>query len=438
MKRIVSLLSCLIILILPVCALASGLTPDGALEIDPAHVYPGMEKSYSEGYLPTVSEGKVTIVLPLIGSVRGGRIRVVPDIPQGGPFETGNYIFDAEQKTYSVKDASGKTENVKAYLVTLELPISGGQSGTHQVGFAVSYNDANNMPMQQYFSVTVALGSEDAGAFLRIAEAAITPDMPSGDTEITVKAVISNSGALNARNVTVRAVSEDGELTLTSDLNGVFIERIPAGESEEAEFTFRVSGRATDGEHIILIEAVSDSVSCEGRFRVNVRQPVELAFEPGGMPDTVASGSSVTQLITIYNPSCGTAYNVHVKLDMDGVICASAYFDKILPGDQAEKELKMMITELRGVNRYGETSGVFTVTYEDSNGAEEKLTQQLKTRIEPADELSESEKAAQESEQMKRNTLSKWWISVLAAVAIIAILCSVIVVGKLRRLAEIK
>ncbi|MBO6061126.1 MAG: hypothetical protein J6P98_03310 [Clostridia bacterium] len=90
MKRIVSLLSCLIILILPVCALASGLTPDGALEIDPAHVYPGMEKSYSEGYLPTVSEGKVTIVLPLIGSVRGGRIRVVPDIPQGGPFETGN------------------------------------------------------------------------------------------------------------------------------------------------------------------------------------------------------------------------------------------------------------------------------------------------------------------------------------------------------------
>ena len=171
---------------------------------------------------------------------------------------------------------------------------------------------------------------------------------------------------------------------------------------------------------------------------MNVRQPVELAFEPGGMPDAVASGSSVTQLITIYNPSCGTAYNVHVKLDMDGVICASAYFDKIMPSEQAEKELKMMITELRGVNRYGETTGVFTVTYEDSNGAEEKLTQQLKTHIDRANELSESEKASQEAERMKRNTLSKWWISVLAAVAVIAILCSVIVVGKLRRLAEIK
>lgn len=438
MKRIVSLLICIIILILPVCALASGLNPDGALEIDSTHIYPGMEKSYSEGYLPTVSEGKVNIVLPLIGSVRGGRIRVVPEIPQDGPFASGNYIFDVEQKTYSVTNTSGKTENVKAFLITLELPVTGGQSGTYDAGFAVSYNDVNNTPMQQLFAITVMLGSEDAGAFLRIAEATITPDLPSGDTEITVSARIANSGAAEARNITVRASSEDSELMLTSDLNGVFIERIPAGESAKAEFTFRVSGRATDGEHLILINVDSESASCEGRFRVNVRQPVELAFEPGGMPDTVASGSSVTQIITIYNFSCGTAYNVHVKLDMDGVICASAYFDKVLPGNQAEKELKMMITELRGVNRYGETSGLFTVTYEDSNGTEKKIIQTLKTRIDPADELSESEKAAQEAEQMKRNTLSKWWISVLVAVASIAILCSVIVVGKLVRLTKIK
>lgn len=432
------MLICIIILILPVCAFASGLMPDGALEIDPTHVYPGMEKSYSEGYIPDVSDGAVKIALPLIGSVRGGKIRVVPELPQGGPFAAGNYIFDVEQKTYSVMNASGKTENVKAYLVMLELPVMGGQGGTYEIGFNVSYRTADNIPAEQRFAVAVSLGSEDAGAFLRVAEASITPDLPSGDTEITVRARIANTGAVDAASITVRASSEDGELTLTSDLNGVFIERIPAGESAETEFTFRVSNRASDGEHLILINADSESASCDGRFRVNVRQPVELAFEPSGMPDTVTSGSSVTQLITIYNPSCGTAYNVHIGLEMEGVICASAYFDKILPGDQAEKELKMMITELRGANRYGETSGVFTVTYEDSSGAEKKITQTLKARINPSDELSESEKAAQEAEQMKRNTLSKWWISVLAAVAVIAILCSVIIAGKLARLAKMK
>lgn len=432
MKKILSLLICFLILSMPICGLAFELNPDGALGIDPEHIYPGMEKSYSEGYVPAVSEGAARIVLPLIGSAKGGKIRVVPEIPQGGPFVSGNYLFDVEQKTYSVKTAASKTENVKAYLVTLDLPITGGSGGTYEVGFNVSYRTADNAPAEQHFAIAVTLGSEDTGAFLRIAETSITPMEPSGDTEITVTANIANTGTVTAENIAVHASSEDGELVLTSDLNGVFIESIPADESAVAEFTFRVSNRASDGEHLILIEVVSDSVSCEGRFRVNVRQPVELAFEFGEMPDSVNSGSSVTQLVTVYNPSCGTAYNVHVKLDMEGVICAAPYFDKILPGDQVDKELNMIITELRGKNRYGETTGVFTVTYEDANGTEKQITQTLKTNINQADVLTESEKAAREAEQMKQNTLSKWWISVLSVIAIIAILCSLIIVGKLR------
>lgn len=438
MKRLLSLLICFIILILPVSGMASGLVPAGALSIDPAHVYPGMEKSYSQGYLPTVSDGYLKLVLPLVGSVSGGKIRVVPHIPQGGPFAQGNYIFDVARKTYSVMNTEGKVENVKAYLVALDLPIIGVQAGTYEIGFDVSYQTADNMPQEQHFALTVTLGSGDESAFLRVANAMITPEAPSGDTEITVTARIANSGTTEARNITVRAASEDGELTLTSDLNGAFIESIPAGESVEAEFTFRISNRAADGEHIITVEAVSEFASCDGRFRVNVRQPVELAFEPSGMPDKVDAGSTVPQLLTVFNPSCGTAYNVQVKLDMDGVICTAAYFDKILPGEQVEKELKMLITELRGINRFGETTGTFTMTYEDANGASKQITQKLTTNIIQSESLTESEKAAREAEQMKQNTLSKWWISVLAAVAVIAILCSCIITGKLARQIKMK
>ena len=428
----------MLILMLPVCVFASGLNPSGSLAIDPEHIYPGMDKSYSEGYLPAVSDGKIGIVLPLVGSVRGGKIRVVPEIPQGGPFASGNYIFDVYEETYSVLNADGNAEDVKAYLVTLELPVTGGQPGTYTVGFGISYTGSYNMEMEQFFAVTVTLGSADAGAFLRIAEAEITPSEPSGDTEITVKALITNTGAADARNVTVRASSEDGELVLTSDLNGVFIESVQRGGSAEAVFTFRVSERASDGEHLISIEVDSSAASCEGRFRVNVRQPVELAFEPGGMPDTVDSGSSVSQPITVFNPSCGTAYNVQIRLDMDGVICAATYIDRILPGEQVEKELKMLITELRGINRYGETNGTFTVTYEDSSGIQRQITRNLKTRISESETLTDSEKAALEKEEMQRNTLSKWWISTLAAVSVISILASVLIVSRLARVMKIK
>ena len=438
MKRLLSFLICFIILILPASGMASGLVPAGALSIDPAHIYPGMEKSYSQGYLPTVSDGYLKLVLPLVGSVSGGKIRVVPHIPQGGPFAQGNYIFDVARKTYSVMNTEGKVENVKAYLVALDLPVVRDQTGSFEIGFDVSYQTADNMPQEQHFALTVTLGSGDGSAFLRIADATTTPEAPSGDTEITVTARIANSGTTEARNITVRAASEDGELTLTSDLNGAFIESIPAGESAVAEFTFRISNRAADGEHIITVEAVSESASCSGRFRVNVRQPVELGFEPSGLPDKVDAGSTVPQLLTVFNPSCGTAYNVQVKLDMDGVICTSAYFDKILPGEQVEKELKMLITELRGINRFGETTGTFTMTYEDANGASKQITQKLTTNIIQSESLTESEKAAREAEQMKQNTLSKWWISVLAAVAVIAILCSCIITGKLARQIKMK
>lgn len=98
----------------------------------------------------------------------------------------------------------------------------------------------------------------------------------------------------------------------------------------------------------------------------------------------------------------------------------------------------MLISELRGINPYGETSGTFTVNYEDSNGIEKQITQTLETRIIRSEDLTENEKAAREEEQFKRNALSAWWISVLATAAVIAILCSVIVADRLGRLAKIK
>ena len=87
---------------------------------------------------------------------------------------------------------------------------------------------------------------------------------------------------------------------------------------------------------------------------------------------------------------------------------------------------------------YGPTQGEVVLTYEDEDGA-------VKTSIIPVScTITEPETTTDEDgeriaqEQKKQQTLSKWWISVLAAVAVIAILCSFIVVGKLARLAKMK
>ena len=76
------------------------------LSIDTATVYEGMQTSYGQGYLPTVAEGKATILLPLLGNTLGQRIRVTPELTAGGPYVLGNYQFDLNKSTVTAVDGS--------------------------------------------------------------------------------------------------------------------------------------------------------------------------------------------------------------------------------------------------------------------------------------------------------------------------------------------
>lgn len=446
MRKLFALILCAVMLILPVAALASGLSSAGELAVDTGHIYPGMEKSYAQGYVPAVEDGAVKIVLPLRGSVRGGVIAVEPEIPREGPFIPGNWLFEVRVKTHSVVNMSGKTEKVNAYLVTLDLPLSGSDhTGTYDVGFNVAYRTAEDIPMEQRFSVAVALGGESgtgSAPFLRITGADITPDTVGGDEEIKLKATIENTGSA-ARNITVRAEPEDEDIVLTSDLNGEFIERLAAGETAGVELTFHSRLHAKGGEHRVRVTAVYEgaggqSFNTEAVFRFAVEQQAEIRLDEPTLPDSVESGSSFTLPVGVYNPSDASAYNIRAKLSVEGLICGSALFEKLAPGEQAEKTLNVIVTEIGGGKKYGRTEGKFEVTYEDENGAEHKLSVPVDCSITEPQGVTPAEEAKMAEEQMRQNTLSKWWISILAAVAVIAILCSIIVVGKLARQAKIK
>ena len=78
------------------------LTLPTALEIDTENIYRGMDKAYKDGYIPTVKDGKVYVVLPLIPSseVYGDKITVTPDFSGAGTtFVVSNY-----QKTVNLTE----------------------------------------------------------------------------------------------------------------------------------------------------------------------------------------------------------------------------------------------------------------------------------------------------------------------------------------------
>lgn len=287
----------------------------------------------------------------------------------------------------------------------------------------------------------LASGEEAKRPRLIIESGTVTPEAVSGGEEIELTVVIKNIGKADAHYLTVKAYSESEFFTLASDLNGEFVQKLSSGKTREFTFSFRVDPRAVSGEYLLHIEAVYEDesgmeYSCEAVFRAAIIQPVEISMDPVELPAFVQSGSSFTQLISVYNPSCAAAYNVHAALNVDGLVCASVFFPELAPGEQAVKELNVFVITLSG--GYGPTQGEVVLTYEDEDGAVKTSIIPVSCTITEPEKISDEDEERIAEEQKKQQTLSKWWISVLAAVAVIAILCSIIVVGKLARLAKMK
>ena len=142
--------------------------------------------------------------------------------------------------------------------------------------------------------------------------------------------------------------------------------------------------------------------------------------------------------ICVYNTGFSQLYNVRGVLSVDGLICSSAYLGTINPQDSIVKDLSIFVTTLSGSSKYGDTWGNFQLYYEDENGEQQSIFQELKCSVLEPQKQTDEEKLKQEQEQKEQQTLSQWWISLLVAIAVIIILIAVIVIARFARMMRMK
>lgn len=272
----------------------------------------------------------------------------------------------------------------------------------------------------------------------------VTPETVSGGEDIELTVCLKNYGAAEARFVRISADSSDESIELVSDLNGVFLESLPAGESMELVFRFRSALHAKIGDYRLSVRAVCEDKNgmgstAEAEYRMHVEQEVFVSAIMPELPSPAVSGSSFSHSVLIYNPSDAAAYNISVRLSVDGFIAGSAFISRMEPGGSEEKEIKIFVTELSGGKKYGDTSGELIITYEDGGGNEKMLSLNVSCSVAaPENGLTREEQERLEQEKIKEQTLSKWWISALAAFAVIAVLVSLLIISRLARLIKIK
>jgi len=474
MNRLFAALMAILLLALPAAAFAEGETPPAETQapvttpnptpeptpqptpvadkliIDSWNLYDGMDKTYGAGYVPRIVNGCCYIIFPLIGETYDGKVTVTADLgaTADSPFVFGNYS----------QTAAGWAR----YVFMFEIPLVKGRiNGSYPVTLRADYLDVLGQQKQQSFTlyVTVTDGKnppdpndvpkqEVEKPELFISNCIITPDTVSGEEIFTAEVTIDNIGTIRARSVRLSYGSEAAGIIPADTNNAMHLENIASGESATVSFAIRTTGDVLAGEQpfyvtLDYIDLYGGVYTNTRTFLVHVTQPAKMSCDPVSLPKEITAGETISLPANVFNIGKSPLRNVTVNLTGAGLFPTSSVFlGDIQPGQAGYGELKVfvgMLSMTEGYTEsYGKTTGVYTISYKDDAGEVHTAEQQLSTEIKQPILDGEKTDAEKQAEEEQKRAMSQWWISALAAFAVIAIIVAVIVVSKFARMMKVR
>lgn len=413
------------------------------LYIDNQNIYEGMNKSYSEGYIPTIENGSVLVVIPLKANniIKDSTITASVDLGTGEtiPFVQKNYEKDFGIGTFFVNGGASQSES---YLVRFNLELKQERyNGSYPVNINISAYAEDGTEINQTFItyVTITDGKsltpepeeivdeEDAPVFtpkiLVSSYSFSNSEIKQGDTVTAEVVFINTSKTDSVKNMTV-ALSTGEKLELVSKTDSIYIESVGANETFTVSYDFKVDMSAAEGQYNMTFSL--DYADYEGRtytstsnIKINVGQLMKVQFDNLVIPETVEVGQTVEGTTQVMNMGKGKIYNVRAELSVDGLKTDKTLFlGNVDSGSALSGSMEITAIGRSGNSYYGETEGVLTFYYEDESGNEFNQSVDVKTNI-VAPTYSEMNVEA-------KDEAGQWWIIMAVIVSIIIIMCIVI------------
>ena len=423
-----------------------------SLRIDDANIYEGMDRAYKDGYVPQVADGTVTLVLPLTasGKVRGDKITVTPNLGDAGvcPIQYRNY-----QKTFALTEntVTIPTRTVTAYLVRFDFPLRDDrQNGTYPIVLDVRAADVYGAPIQQSYTCYVTITDGPAPVDetpvyggggvpatdvpmsdprVLVSRYKVDPSPVMAGEDFTVTVTLKNtSGEEAVQNMLVTVTGESGDLVLKNDTSTIFLGDLAAGGTTELKLKYGTNRDTPARRYDIALamefdDAEAVTMSSNGSVTVAVAQPVQVELAPFTMPSEMNAGETVQLSFQVMNLGRTEIYNARVELDVPGLSpSGNAFIGNMDPGTSATETLNVFAGMKEGDERYGYTSGVARLIYEDVDGQE--YTQEVNTTTNVKELVIATKDPAAEQEQADKARSQKiqWWVFVAAGgVVIIAL-----------------
>ncbi len=415
--------------VLLLCITVIPVNAEGELYIDTKTVYDGMNESYEKGYIPTVENDEVRIVLPLKGGT-GSSLKVTPDLGDASncPFVYGNYILTV------------KRNNKGVFVIDLTLKLS----ETHMKGvYPVVFNAETSDGMQGSFTVYVTVPEAANYADLCISNVVCPDDIQAG-SDFTAKVTLANIGGMTAKGVKLDYSSDSPALTPVGNTHSLLLDDIPAGESREVELPLHFVRDAAADRYAVNVELSyrgpdGNEITARETFFVDVKSQISISFDEPDFSDGVYEDTPVHLSANVYNTGSTPVYDVFVSLEGQGVYSDTStlrvYYKSIRPGETASGQLEASFYSAKQyLNSDGTLPVTYRITYQNENGEQFEEKYVYNVALHPAKAL----EPAATPEPAKVNTQGQYWTVLIAVISVIAAITAIAIAVTVTRRAKVK
>ena len=432
----------------------SGQEPDknaaAKLVIDNENCYEGMDRTYSQGYVPKIEAGTVCLVVPLLCNteLQENRIRAALNLDnsQLSPFVSKNYEKTISLRTVPVNNGGGKAES---YVVSFDLELKPDRyNGSYPVMLTVQGTDMNGRELQQDFTIYVNItDGKDPNAEpsteavteepvtyvpkVMVESAHFSREEIQAGEDVTADITLVNTSQSEAiRNMTVTVNAQEQFFTLLSESDSIYVDAIPAGGQKVIRVAYQINGATPQGQYNLEVsmnyaDTKGGSYSESGRVKVNIVQPMRMEFDPLSIPETLQVADVVEAHVQVMNLGKSKAYNVRAEIKADGLRPeGSIFIGDVEPGNMATGSTSVSVSSLsQGTALYGGTEGTVTFYYEDEAGKEYEETAEFYTTI-------QSPFSGQPQEP--EDQTGQWWIIMAVIAGVLCIFAGCMVVRRIR------
>lgn len=426
-----------LILCMGALLLTSSAWADADFVLDERRAYSGMNRSYLQGYVPTVKGDEMTVVLPLTSDSAHGSIqaKIVPKDMAHSPFKPQNFKISVKKKRFRF----GKNR-VYAYRAAFKLKLHPDrQNGEYPFSVVVTGRDKRGRALSQTFEMEAVIRDGQSGQAPQptICSARVQGGCVEAGDRGVLQLEIENQSAYRAVERLSATVSEGENNLMTAESDRVDIGRMAVGEKRIVQIPLIAPEQAKAGIHSLkIVLSYRDAQGTEGSitqsFPIEVRRRVRLEHSDPVLPAKIAQGETPAFRIDLMNMGGCVLSNVLLKFDLPGLSSGgSVLAGSINPGETRQASANFRVDEAA----LGRVQGGVTISYEDEYGQLHEETLALSTEIVPKRAAPAALEADNEETPKRTPNAGIGW-GVAAVLAVLTAAQGIILKRKIRRLEE--